>query len=407
MQEDDHTAPIATPIPTEVYTLIISYLKEAELARCARASVALHPIAMTRLYANVVIPGVRENDETEVLEDDLPRWQTEGLAIGFLAKRYRDQIATHHTGLISHTTSLLALPKRSAQPSATIPGALAFTKYLTVAAHKADICGELVPLDMPNLVSLRIEPADFGRLRLDVCHCPHSSYGAGCTRKRACVCSFLGGLRPRQIIIGGEETGFAGTASGLFPSPFPDWVKELVCFVGAYSDDKASRDPTETFLDKLPSTVDKLTLVMWTWYGEWAHTQGWFYPCELGETDCSFTPAGLRTGLALACTGNAKVMEVVGMETMLAGWSAVLVNKEIGEVRKEIQRQLVLQGWKEEAAKKRAKEIKFMSGRAYAAGAEEGKVDARGMKGREAVRVAILDEWLKSYGHEKTEDDYM
>lgn len=407
MREDDHAASLADPIPIEVYTLIISYLKKAELARCARASVALYPIAMARLYAIVVIPSVRKNDETEVLEDALPRWQTEGLAIGFLAKRYRDQIATHHAGLVSHTTSLLTLPKKPAQPLTTILGALTFTKYLTAPSHKADVCGELVPLHMPNLVSLRIEPADFGRLRLDVCHCPHSSYGAGCTKNRPCVCSFLGGLRPRQIIIGGEETGFAGTASGLFPSPFPDWVKELVCFVGAYSDDKASRDPTETFLDKLPSTVDKLTLVMWTWYGEWAHTQGWFYPCELGETDCSFTPAGLRTGLALACTGNAKVVEVVGMETMLTGWSTVLVKKEIGEVRKEIQRQLVLQGWKEEEAKKRAGEIKFMTGKAYAEGTGEGKVDARGMKGRGAVRVAILDDWLKFYGHEKTEDDYM
>lgn len=96
----------------------------------------------------------------------------------------------------------------------------------------------------------------------------------------------------------------------------------------------------------------------------------------------------LRPALALACSGEAKLIEVVGLETIRRDWTEAEVEVEIEAIRRSLKKFLEGKGWDEARASERAAEIVFISGDDFI----KRKGDKAMEQSKAANRRAILDD---------------
>ncbi|KAI9638680.1 uncharacterized protein MKK02DRAFT_32070 [Dioszegia hungarica] len=130
------------------------------------------------------------------------------------------------------------------------------TTHLTLTSHNRTDCVNLPPLFVPNLVTLRIQPG-YQQFKLDLCGATQDPHGRGN------CCPLITYLRPRRLILGGTTSGFLGTGAGLWSTPFPPFVKELVLTAGMTTGRTLPGAPVQTsgsFLDHIPESIKKVTI---------------------------------------------------------------------------------------------------------------------------------------------------
>jgi hypothetical protein len=94
--------------------------------------------------------------------------------------------------------------------------------------------------------------------------------------------------------------------------------------------------------------------------------------------------------MAIACSGKAKKIEIVGYETIARFRSAAELEEVIAWIREELGKILVKKGWEAVEADQRAQAILFVTGDEYLT--REG--DAAMRESREAVRETIREDLL-------------
>lgn len=267
---------------------------------------------------------------------------------------------------------------------------------------------------MPNLQVLRIrhDHSAHPNKQLNLCLCEHTQWTDQCDQPVGCVCPLVDQLRPQHVIFGDITTGVKGEAIGLWQSPLPsgyeddlDWpesVQRVTLIAGMYTgraygfskDNMKNGEPAEhipstrSFLARLPNTIQRLTVVLASWSGGWDSNGKSIEFTEVPNCwDDDISMEARQEGLGLACSGLAKQMEIVGLETL----SRDDDRQSIKGTRHEIERMMSSWEWSGRDARERSQKVSFTKGYLYGRQDVEGKtIEAR--RACQTVKRALLSD---------------
>lgn len=113
------------------------------------------------------------------------------------------------------------------------------------------------------------------------------------------------------------------------------------------------------WIEKSPITLDRLSLVFVTEGGKgWTFSRG-------GQGGAIPAIIWLWNEIGLALSGNAKVLEVVGMELIDKVWAEMDLKGMIEKTREAMRRVLLDQGWDEATIVKRVEGVRFLKRREF------------------------------------------
>lgn len=400
----------SVPIPTDILLAIIPYLAPAQLAICARASRLFYEIVTPLFYRSVYINMDRNvNALFRRRHSPFARHTRVAQALGKMGMG-QEKIWAHDEVNFKGVRGTLA------EGESRITGGISddfihidkplppyrfqFVTSLTITAHNRTLCSNLPPLIMPSLRDLRIRPG-LHQTHFDLCQCVHFFFdffsmaemnGRCCNTLTPCVCPLISLLRPRRLLIGDDTTGLSGSGMGLDPIShlFNPALKEIVVFVGACTGFEIMPQAYHTWLDCIPATVEKLTLVMQpredfsAWEKTlpqaddfsvmlsirrrlWRAPNGrWRFKDQEGEDGRICGPRYLWILLSKALMGKAGMLEVVGLETIDNDWTEMTIEEAEARLREALRYELANSSSCSEAdAEDRSQRIKFMSRREF------------------------------------------
>ncbi|KAI9638683.1 uncharacterized protein MKK02DRAFT_43091 [Dioszegia hungarica] len=306
-------------LPFELLSSILWFLNNAKLNICARSSRSPYYAATPLLYRTLHI-------DLRAAHHPLSHPRT------LLDRKVRPAISTFRRHLSAYS--------RLTVPPPPLLNRFTYTVHLTLTTHRRYECflrsPPIIPLIMPNLHTLRIVPDRLGQLskaheHLNLCDCWHieldewHSTGPDRTAPRSKPCHIWEGccypmiekLRPRRLILGGMITGLTCSFGDLWragrDSELPEWVMEVVVLAGMMSGVERGPLKDDLFLQNLPQTVEKPSIVLCPWHE--AH-------CLIDKLESIRTRdlrtelqtmARVRRGIAQACIGEARKVELVGL----------------------------------------------------------------------------------------------
>lgn len=121
--------------------------------------------------------------------------------------------------------------------------------------------------------------------------------------------------------------------------------------------------PRLRLFDEVPDTVQRLVIVISSCTPGWRKWgQGWGFDAGPIETyERELRPKDMRKYVAVACTGNAEVIGIIGLDTMVDVINANSIERGRREVREELVSHLVKRGWAGDKAEDRAEGLVFTS----------------------------------------------
>lgn len=351
-------------LPPEIYQNIISHLARPQLAVALRVSRLFYTFGVGRLYRKVNI------DLSEEVNALLYRKACNAKPKGI---RYGDRLESKVTGRessgqVGEAGLIDSIAAQSSGTSATsttprdeLPERFTFTTHLTISSHSVPICSNIAPLEMPNLVSLKIEPT-YQENDLNICHCAHSHKSGD---QSNCLCPLLQHLQPRRLVLGSDTTGLTGSAAGLWrsdPTAYtfpPPWVKELVVYVGACSGIEVGPEAKHHLLDHVPSTLERLVLIMEPRRQSWASTNGRWVFRRVAGVEGRLDPMHLWRALGRVCSTKAQQVEIVGIESIDRDWTELSMKLEMAAVRMMAKASGMRRGMSEPEARAKAEAVVF------------------------------------------------
>lgn len=406
-------------IPFDIYSPILNYLLPPELAICSRVSKSFHLITIPLLYISIDVnlgKGLHalSGNETKVLgEPSRMDKILKRMRLGLIMKSRRKEdeksindiedkadkeiekkaVLKEEKEIEEIFKSQLFRSSQAAQRSRlatftppdpllfTLPNRFSFTTHLTLSSHSHTTCDHLTPVPMPNLGALQIN-CNPNQRHLNLCECRHSTKnkrGPQCTAAFPCVCPIIARLQPRKLIIKGDMLGTTGAGMGLWrndPGHPPPWLKEIEVYLGVCCIFGDGNDIKRKWLWCIPPTIEKLTIYLQPKKEiYWKDGDYVIKPKHLGSTrrskaETMMDELGIRfqndytllsEDLAMALSGEAKIMEVVGLDSVYEGCNGAesgWAKKE--QVKKYYTEELMRRGWKEWSAEQRVQAIHFV-----------------------------------------------